>query len=206
MISQFDEYFTQCPIVAILRGITPKNCIEVTNILYDAGVRIIEVPLNSPEPFESIRLLKSYWNDRAIIGAGTVLSVEDVEQLHDLKADIIVAPNLNISVGHVAKKYGMIWLPGVLTPTEGFLALENGADGLKLFPAESITPQIIKAWQSVFPKNTKLIPVGGIKVSNIKDYLDIGVSGFGVGGTIFKPNYSLAEIKTNIEELIQVIK
>ncbi|MBE2898494.1 2-dehydro-3-deoxy-6-phosphogalactonate aldolase [Pasteurellaceae bacterium 20609_3] len=202
MKNKFESCLNACPIIAILRGITPKECLEVGNLLYKAGIRIIEVPLNSPYPLESIKLLKDHFKESAIIGAGTVLTVKDVIALHEINAEIVIAPNLDTDVGLKAKQLGMLWLPGVMTPSEGFTALKYGADGLKLFPSEMISPSVIKAWKSVFPKNTKLIPVGGVNAENSKAFMQSGASALGIGGNIFKAGDTLDEIQTKTQRLI----
>lgn len=181
----FNLSLKQCPIIAILRGITPDNCIEISQILYDSGIRIIEVPLNSPEPYKSIELLRKHFNSEVIIGAGTVLEERQVINVYNSGGQIIIAPNVSVNVGIQAKKLNMLWLPGVYTPTEGFLALQHQADGLKMFPSENITPNMINAWRSVFPKGTKLIPVGGINYHNIESFLTCS-DAVGIGGGLFK--------------------
>ncbi|MBE2893498.1 2-dehydro-3-deoxy-6-phosphogalactonate aldolase [Spirabiliibacterium falconis] len=203
MKNKFDLYIQECPIIAILRGITPEECIDVANILYQVGIRIIEVPLNSPSPFESIALLRHHFQNNALIGAGTVLNVNDVITLKEISAEIVIAPNLDTDVGLKAKQLGMIWLPGVMTPSEGFTALKYGADGLKLFPSEMITPQVIRAWKSVFPKETKLIPVGGVNTENSKMFMRNGAAGLGIGGNIFTAGDSLEVIKHKATSLIK---
>ncbi|MBE2895922.1 2-dehydro-3-deoxy-6-phosphogalactonate aldolase [Pasteurellaceae bacterium HPA106] len=203
MQNKFELCLSTCPIIAILRGVTPQECIDVGNLLYQAGIRIIEVPLNSPSPFESIKLLKNHFKEKAIIGAGTVLSVKDVIALHEIDAEIVIAPNLDIDVGLKTKQLGMLWLPGVITPSEGFTALKYGADGLKLFPSEMISPFVIKAWKSVFPKNTKLIPVGGVNAENSKAFMQSGACALGIGGNIFKAGDTLDEIQTKTQRLIE---
>lgn len=197
-----DQYLKSCPVIAILRGIKPDECLTIADTLYEAGVRIIEVPLNSPDPFESIQRLSAHFKGRAIIGAGTVLSVSDVEQLSRIGADIVIAPNFDPEVGKKAKSLGMIWLPGVLTPSEGLNALKLGADGLKLFPAEQVNIAVLKAWLSVFPIGTKIIPVGGVGASNSKEYLSVGAAGVGIGGSLFKPGDSVNQVKQSITQIL----
>lgn len=197
-----NQYLKECPIIAILRGIKPDECLAIAEVLYTAGVRIIEVPLNSPEPFESIERLTRHFKNKAIIGAGTVLSVNDVEKLSQIHANIVIAPNFDPEVGKKAKSLGMIWLPGVLTPSEGFNALKLGADGLKLFPVEQMSISVLKAWLSVFPIGSKLIPVGGIDHTNAKVFMKTGAAGLGVGGNLYKAGDSVEQVRQRINKIL----
>ncbi len=203
MKSEFEGYLKQCPIIAILRGLTPDNCIEIGEVLYENGVRVMEVTLNSPSPFESIEKMVKHFQGRALIGAGTVLTVEDVEKLNQIGGTIVISPNFNPDVGMKAKQLNMLWLPGVMTPTEGFAALSKGADGLKLFPSEMVTPAVLKAWISVFPKGTNLIPVGGVGASNAKTYMETGACGLGIGGSIYKPTDTADDVRSNITSIME---
>ncbi|KGQ63732.1 2-dehydro-3-deoxy-6-phosphogalactonate aldolase [Gallibacterium anatis] len=200
---KFIKYLKECPIIAILRGITPDESESISEELYSLGIRIIEVPLNSPDPYTSIGLLKDKFKDKAIIGAGTVLNKSEVIKLHNIGAEIIIAPNLDIDVGIKTKEYNMIWLPGVFTPTEGFTALKYGADGLKIFPSELISPDIIKSWKSVFPKDIKIIPVGGVDSTNGSQFLLNGADGLGIGSAIFKAGDTLDMVKQKTEKILQ---
>ncbi|MFV0449089.1 MAG: 2-dehydro-3-deoxy-6-phosphogalactonate aldolase [Vibrio sp.] len=203
MKSEFEGYLKQCPIIAILRGLTPDNCIEIGEVLYENGVRIMEVPLNSPSPFESIRKMVKHFQGKALIGAGTVLVPEDVEKLSQVGGRIVISPNFNPDVGMKAKQLNMLWLPGVMTPTEGFTALSKGADGLKLFPSEMITPTVLKAWISVFSARTNLIPVGGVGADNAKMYMEIGACGLGIGGSIYKPADTVSTVHAKVSNIIK---
>src|SRR5215212_8200605 len=167
----------QCRIAAILRGVTPDEIDGIGDALVEAGVTIIEVPLNSPRPFESIRRLAARHGTRALIGAGTVLEANDVARVKDAGGRLIVAPNFDADVVRAAKAAGLATLPGVMTPSEGFAALKAGADGLKLFPAEIIPPAVFKAWRAVFP-NCLMLAVGGVGVDNIGSYAAAGASGY----------------------------
>src|SRR4249920_2372779 len=146
-----------CPIVAILRGVKPNEIDVIGDALVEAGVVIIEVPLNSPNPFESIRRLAARHGARALVGAGTVLEASDVTRVKEAGGRLIVAPNFDTDVVRAARAAGLAVLPGVMTPSEGFAALKAGADGLKLFPAEIIPPAVFKAWRAVFPADTLLL-------------------------------------------------
>ena len=184
----------QCPIAAILRGVKPDEIDAIGDALVEAGVIIIEVPLNSPDPFGSIKRLAARHGGRALIGAGTVLMASDVGRVRDAGGQLIVAPNFDAEVVHVAKAAGLAALPGVMTPSEGFAALKAGADGLKLFPAEIIPPAVFKAWRAVFPADTLLLAVGGVGVDNIPAYRDAGASGYGIGSALYKPGRSATEV------------
>jgi 2-dehydro-3-deoxyphosphogalactonate aldolase len=160
---------------------------------------VIEVPLNSPEALDSIARLSTHFENRALIGAGTVLTVKDVEAVAAAGGRLIVSPNTNHAVIQATKRLGMLSAPGAATPTEGFIALSAGADLLKLFPAEQIPPPIVKAWRAVFPKEIALVAVGGITQENMRDYLLAGASGFGLGASLFKPGMSVDMVRANAQ-------
>jgi 2-dehydro-3-deoxyphosphogalactonate aldolase len=201
-----EDAFEACGIVAILRGITPDEVVAVSQTLYDAGIRVVEVPLNSPEPFISIEKLSTTFAEKMIIGAGTVLSVQDVNLLKAHGGQISVSPDCNEAVIARAKELGMEPLPGVFTPTEAFSAIRAGARHLKLFPAEVASPQTIKAWKAVLPKNVKIYAVGGVTPDNMGDWLSAGASGFGIGSSIFKPGMSMAKITESAHSLVSAWK
>lgn len=184
----------QCPIAAILRGVQPDEIDAIGDALVEAGIAIIEVPLNSPKPFDSIKRLAARHGARALIGAGTVLEVCDVARVKEAGGRLIVAPNFDADVVRAAKTAGLVTLPGVMTPSEGFAALKAGADGLKLFPAEIIPPAVFKAWRAVFPPETLLLSVGGVGVDNAVAYRQGGASGYGIGSALYKPGRSAGEI------------
>ncbi len=190
-----DEALDACGIVAILRGVTPDEVVDVSTALYEAGVRVVEVPLNSPQPFVSIEKISKAFAGRMIVGAGTVLSVQDVNMLKASGGEISVSPDCNEAVIARAIELGMVPLPGVFTPTEAFSAIRTGATHLKLFPAEVASPAVIKAWKAVLPKNVKIYAVGGVTPDNMGDWLAAGASGFGIGSSIFKPGMSAAAVK-----------
>lgn len=191
------SHFQEFPLIAILRGVLPAEVEDIGEALFDAGFRVIEVPLNSPDALESIARLANRFGSRSLIGAGTVLSVRDVESVATAGGRLIVSPNTNPAVIQATKRLGMISAPGAATPTEGFAALEAGADFLKLFPAEQIPPPIVKAWRAVFPKVVPLVAVGGITPDNMGDYLAAGASGFGLGSALFKPGMNADTVRTN---------
>lgn len=182
------------PLVAILRGIKPEEADAIGLKLYEAGFRLIEVPLNSPEPFTSIATIRRALPADALVGAGTVLSVEQVGQLKDCGGELVVMPHADTAVIRAAKAAGLVCAPGVVTPTEAFAALAAGADALKIFPAELVTPSILKAVRVVLPKDTRLLPVGGITPDNMRPYIDAGATGFGLGSALYKPRMSADEV------------
>ncbi|MBT8359663.1 MAG: 2-dehydro-3-deoxy-6-phosphogalactonate aldolase [Deltaproteobacteria bacterium] len=198
----FEKYFTQIPLIAILRGLEPKRAVATGEILLKAGFRLIEVPLNSPEADHSIRLLAQEFSGRALIGGGTVLTSDDVNLIAEAGGTFIVSPNTSKEVIRRTKQYGLVSLPGVATPTEAFEALQSGADGLKIFPAELISPPGVKALLAVLPKATKLIPVGSIDETNMAGYIRAGAAGFGYGGSLFKPNYNQQELARRADLLV----
>jgi 2-dehydro-3-deoxyphosphogalactonate aldolase len=185
---------TYCPIVAILRGVKPDEIDGISDALIEAGVTVVEVTLNSPQPFESIARLAARHGRHALVGAGTVLEAADVARLKDAGGKLVVAPNFDADVVRAAKAAGLAALPGVMTPSEGFAALKAGADGLKLFPAEIIPPVVFKAWRAVFPADCLMLAVGGVGVDNIGTYRDAGASGYGIGSALYKPGRPAAEI------------
>ena len=185
---------TTCPIVAILRGVKPDEIDAIGDALVEAGVTVIEVPLNSPQPFASIERLAERHGARALVGAGTVLEAADVARVKEAGGQLVVAPNFDADVVRAARAAGLASLPGVMTPSEGFAALKAGADGLKLFPAEIIPPAVFKAWRPVFAPDTLLLAVGGVGVDNFRSYAEAGASGYGIGSALYKPGRPAAEI------------
>lgn len=199
----FKASLGKMPLVAILRGITLGEIIEVGGVLAENGFSIIEIPLNSPDAFRSIELLARSCGDRILVGGGTVLSAEAVKDVVDAGGRLIVAPNANSAVISAAEQAGCYALPGVATPTEAFAALEAGADGLKAFPAEQIPPAVIRAWRAVLPPETLLLPVGGIALDNISAYWDAGASGFGLGSSLYRAGNTIAEIRRKAEQFAE---
>ncbi len=193
----FSTYLGALPLVAILRGLRPEEAVEVGEALVEAGFRVIEVPLNSPRPLESIGLLASRLPEGVLVGAGTVLDPADVDRIRDAGGRLVVMPHGDPEVIRRAKALGLHCAPGVATPTEGFAALRAGADALKVFPAEALPPPVVKAWRAVLPKDAPLLPVGGIKPESMKAYLDAGANGFGLGGALYAPGMSAAEVGRN---------
>lgn len=183
------------PFIAILRGIRPDEIHVLGPVLYQSGFRIIEVPLNSPKPFESINALAQLLGDKALIGAGTVTQPEQVQRVRDAGGRIIISPYCDPEVINASKNLDMISVPGVATPTEAMTALREGANALKLFPAEQIKPAVVRAYRSVLPADTILIPVGGISHLNCLDYFDAGADACGLGSSLYKPGLSAAEVE-----------
>ncbi len=188
------DFLTELPLIAILRGVKPENAEAVGYALVEAGFRIIEVPLNSPEPFRSIERLAKSMPGNVLVGAGTVLDPEQVNGIRDVGGRLIVMPHADLDVIRRAKEQELICTPGVATPTEAFAALKAGADAIKIFPAEAIPPAVVKAWRAVLPKDALVLPVGGIKPDNMKPYVEAGANGFGLGSALFTPAMSPEEI------------
>jgi len=184
------------PLVAILRGLTPDESVEIGRVLVDAGFRMLEVPLNSPQPFESIRRMVDALGDGYLIGAGTVLDPADVKNVADAGGRLIVMPHADVNVIRAAKQAGLYCVPGVATPTEAFAALAAGADALKLFPAEQASPAVLKAWRAVLPKDLAVLPVGGIAPDNMGPWLAAGADGFGIGSSLYAPGRPASDVAT----------
>lgn len=191
------SYLDRLPLIAILRGIAPDEVVEIGEALVAAGFAIIEVPLNSPSPFESIRRLHEAVGSTTLVGAGTVMSESDVEGVVAAGGRLIVMPHSDPAVIRATRRHGLACLPGVVTPTEGFAALGCGADGLKLFPAELISPAAVRAMRSVFPVDARLFPVGGITPDNMDPYVRAGASGFGLGSALYKRGDSATIVAAN---------
>lgn len=189
-------------IIAILRGITPDEAVPITEALIDAGITSIEVPLNSPDPLTSIKRMVDAVGQSALIGAGTVLNPDDVLRLHRIGAGMVVSPDCNPRVIVATKQAGMQSFPGVMTPTECFTALRNGADGLKLFPGSLIGPEGLKAIKAVLPQGTQTYAVGGASPSNFADWFAAGVDGFGIGSALYAPGSSVADISARAADIV----
>lgn len=192
-MNDFSTAFSACPLVAILRGVTPDEAESHVETLVEAGFTLIEVPLNSPSAFLSIERLAARFGAQAIIGAGTVLTAADAARVRDAGGRMIVAPNFDRRVADAATAAGLVYGPGVATPSEAFAALEAGADFLKLFPAELIPPVGVKAIRVVLPSGARLVPVGGIAPETMAPYRDAGSAGFGLGSALYRPGQSPRE-------------
>ena len=187
------------PLVAILRGIGPDEAVAVCEVLFDKGFRTLEVPLNSPQPLRSIERLAKRFGITAMVGAGTVLSPAAARDVAAAGGRLVVMPHADVAVVRAAKEAGCLCLPGVATVTEAFAALAAGADALKLFPAEQLLPDVLKAWRAVLPADCRLLPVGGITPQRMAAYLHAGAAGFGIGSALYKPGKALADIGRDAE-------
>ncbi len=197
LATDFRRRLAAMPVVAILRGITPDEVEAVAEAIFAAGITLVEVPLNSPDPFASIALLARRLAGRAIIGAGTVLNVADVVRAHDAGAQLVVSPNMRADVIAASVAAGMLSAPGCLTPTEAFAALDAGADAIKLFPGELVSPAVVKAMRAVLPPAATVLVVGGVTPDNSAAFRAAGADGFGVGGALYRPGTSAADAGRN---------
>ena len=195
MSPRLQAAFAKLPLVAILRGLTPAEAPDVAEALLEEDFEFIEIPLNSPEPLKSIAAVRRMAPARVFVGAGTVLTVEQVEAVAAAGGDLIVTPNTNPAVIARAKALGLACLPGAATPSEAFAALAAGADAVKAFPAEMVTPPVLKAWAAVLPKGTAILPVGGITPDTIAPYLKAGAAGFGLGSALYRPGDSAEAVR-----------
>ena len=190
------------PLVAILRGLQPHEASAIGHALEDAGFAMIEVPLNSPQPFDSIATLRRELSRDTLVGAGTVRGLDDVQRLKDIGADLVVTPHADIAVIRAAKAAGMLCVPGVATPTEAFAALDAGADALKLFPAELVTHGVMKAMRAVLPASVPLLPVGGIVPASLAPWRLAGASGFGLGSALYAPGTDAATVARRAADFV----
>lgn len=198
----WDQSLQENPLIAILRGLDPDLALDVAGVLVDAGFRIIEVPMNSPEPLVSIERIAKQYGERIVVGAGTVLTPDVATSVCNAGGQIIVAPNMDPRVGARALELGAKWCPGVLTPTEAFTALEHGAAVLKVFPAELAPPKAISAMRAVLPSDAVVAVVGGITPDTMDYYRRAGADSFGLGSALFKPSYDLTELKKRAEAFV----
>lgn len=205
MTARFQAAMRALPLVAILRGLKPNEAEAIGDVLFEAGFRLIEVPLNSPQPFDSIALLRKRLPE-AVVGAGTVLTVGEVRQVADAGGELVVAPNFEREVVVETVRLGMTSLPGIMTPTEAFAALAVGAHGLKLFPAELASPAVVKAMLAVLPKGTPMIPVGGIAADNLVGWWAAGAAGFGLGSSLYKPGDDAATVRKKADVIVSAYK
>lgn len=202
----FEEALGEMPIVAILRGVTPATVLGVADALVSAGIRIVEIPLNSPEPLDSIARLAREFSGRVVCGAGTVLDPDSVELVHGAGGTLVVAPNTNPGVIARCVTKEMTVIPGFVTPTEAFTALQAGARHLKLFPAGQLGPAYLKALNSVLPKDTSVLPVGGVGAADLSAWLAAGASGFGIGTELFRPGTDAAEVHRRATALVRAFE
>lgn len=189
------DFLTPLPLVAVLRGISPPEVPGVADALTGAGFRVLEVTLNSPDPYDSIRALTARCGATCLVGAGTVIDPSDVARVREAGGRLIVMPHADVAVIREAKRQGMVCVPGVATPTEAFAALAAGADGLKMFPAEALPPAALRAWRAVLPKPTLVFAVGGMRPDNLLPYWEAGADGFGTGSNLYKPGAPAAGVR-----------
>ncbi|MGE5562984.1 MAG: 2-dehydro-3-deoxy-6-phosphogalactonate aldolase [Bacillota bacterium] len=200
------RYLDQCPLIAIVRGITPQDAEAVGAAVQEGGIRIIEVPLNSPDPLRSIELLAKRFGDSMLVGAGTVLTTDQVAQVRDAGGLIAVSPDTNTDVIAATVRAGMVSSPGYFTPSEAFAAIRAGAHSLKLFPAEGASPALLKAHLAVLPRDIPVLAVGGINPGNMRPWLDAGAFGFGLGSALYKPGQSAAETLEKARAFVAGVK
>ncbi|MEQ6333638.1 2-dehydro-3-deoxy-6-phosphogalactonate aldolase [Sphingobium sp. MK2] len=194
MSLDFPTAFARCPLVAILRGVRPDEVEPIGDALVEAGFTLIEVPMNSPDPIDSIARLARRFEGRALVGAGTVLTVEQVEQVRQAGGQLVISPNSDVAVIAATAKAGMISMPGYFTPTEAFAAIAAGATALKLFPAEAATPALLRAQRAVLPKDMPVLIVGGINPGNMTPWVQAGANGFGLGSALYKPGATAVQV------------
>jgi 2-dehydro-3-deoxyphosphogalactonate aldolase len=189
----FQRYLGECPLIAIIRGVRSDEAEAIGDAIYESGIRIIEVPLNSPDPLWSIELLARRFGDRMLVGAGTVLRKEQVDEVKSAGGGIIVSPDTNIDVIAASAAAGLVSSPGYFTPTEAFAAIRAGAHSLKLFPAEGASPKVLQGQLAVIPKDVPVLAVGGISPDNMGPWLEAGAAGFGLGSGLYRPGQSAAD-------------
>ncbi|PLC49493.1 2-dehydro-3-deoxy-6-phosphogalactonate aldolase [Pollutimonas subterranea] len=202
---RIEPFLDKFPLIAIFRGITPEEVVGIAEEVVSAGFQILEVPLNSPRPLESIELLARKFPD-LLIGAGTVMSGGDVRAVAQAGGKLILMPHSDPAVLRQAKESGMLCVPGVATPTEAFAALGNGADALKLYPAEQITPAVVKAWRAIMSPAVRLLPVGGIVPESMQPYLQAGANGFGLGSALYKSGFTAEQTGSNARRFRDVLE
>lgn len=201
----FQRQFTRCPLIAIIRGVTPDEAIAVGEAILNAGIGIIEVPLNSPDPLDSIARLSAHFGDRAVVGAGTVLNPTQVAQVTDAGGRIVLSPSVRADVIGATRAAGLVSVPGYFTPTEAFTALDSGAHVLKFFPADTAEPKIIKAHRAVLPAGTRIIAVGGVTPTTMDVFRQAGVDGFGLGSALYRPGQAPDVVGRQAKDFVAAI-
>jgi 2-dehydro-3-deoxyphosphogalactonate aldolase len=199
-------WLKRSPIVAILRGVKPDEVEAIGEALVESGILVVEVPLNSPQPFDSIGRLAKRFGDTMLVGAGTVMSVEAAQGVHDVGGKLIVTPHADVKVTAKAKASKMFAVPGFFTPTEAFALLAAGADALKLFPAEAVAPNVLTAMRAVFPPETAVLAVGGVNAQTIAAWHKAGAAGYGVGSSIYKPGIAPADVRVKAKALVAALR
>jgi 2-dehydro-3-deoxyphosphogalactonate aldolase len=203
--SGLGAWLARCPLIAILRGVRPDEVEAIAGVLEARGIVIVEVPLNSPRPMDSIARLASGFGERLLIGAGTVTTPEQVDEIASAGGRLIVTPHADAAVVRAAKQHGMLAVPGFFTPAEAFAMLAAGADGLKLFPAEGASPAMLRGLRAVLPQGTGVLPVGGIDAGNMAAWRQAGAAGFGIGSAIYKPGDSAATVAAKADALMAAV-
>ena len=205
-VEEFRRHFADCPLVAIIRGVTPAEAGEIAQAIYDGGIRIIEVPMNSPEALESIRIIADKFAGRALAGAGTVLDPADVERVAAAGGKLVVSPNTNPAVIRATVAARMVSSPGYFTPSEAFAAIQAGAHAIKLFPAEGASPAVVRSQRAVLPKDIPLLVVGGVTPESVPDWLAAGANGFGLGGSLYKAGQNAATTLQKARAFVSAVK
>jgi 2-dehydro-3-deoxyphosphogalactonate aldolase len=205
-VTALASWLAKSPLIAILRGVEPREVVDIAEGLIAAGILIIEVPLNSPEPLESIRRLAGACAGRALLGAGTVMRSGDVDAIREAGGTLIVTPHADAAVMKRAKELGLLAMPGFFSPTEAFAMIDAGADGLKLFPAEAASPKVLAAMRAVLPRTMPILPVGGIDAAAIPAWLKAGANGFGIGSALYKPGLDRAAVAASARVLVEALK
>jgi 2-dehydro-3-deoxyphosphogalactonate aldolase len=200
------RYLDECPLIGIVRGVTPDEAEATGEALGEAGIRIVEVPLNSPDPLKSIERLAKKFGDSMLVGAGTVLSPDQVRDVQAAGGRLVVSPNMNVAVIAATVEAGMVSCPGYFTPSEAFAALDFGATALKLFPAEAASPAVLKAQLAVLPKDVPVLAVGGITPDNMRPWLDAGATGFGLGGGLYQPGQSASDTLDKARAYVRALR
>jgi len=201
----FDAAFATCPLVAILRGVRPDEVVAIGEELVAAGFTLIEVPMNSPDPLDSVARLVAALGARAMIGAGTVLTPAQVDSVREAGGRMVISPNMNADVIRASVAAGMVSLPGIATPTEALAALDAGATALKLFPAEAASPAVLKAMRAILPRETRVLPVGGIVPDGMGPWREAGAAGFGLGSALYKPGLSADAVGANARAFVAAL-
>ena len=202
----FRDHLDRCPLVAILRGVKPEEGLAIGEALVEAGIEIIEVPLNSPDPLVSIEALAKRFGDKVLVGAGTVLTVEQVGEVARAGGRIIVSPSTDFDVIAATAAEGLVSAPGYFTPSEAFLALKAGATALKLFPAEAATPALVRAQRAVLPRDVPLLIVGGVKPDAVGQWFEAGADGFGLGSALYKPGQTAQQVGQQARDFVAAVE
>ena len=205
-LADFTRYLAECPLIAIIRGVRPDEAEAVGGAIVEAGIRIVEVPLNSPDPFASVERLAKRFGDHALIGGGTVLDPDDVKRVARAGGRIIVSPSTDAAVIKETWEEGLVSAPGFFTPSEAFCALKAGAHVLKLFPAEAASPAVLKATKAVLPHEVPLMVVGGVKPDTMRPWLEAGASGFGLGSGLFRPDRDAGEVAAAARAYVEGVR